>query len=63
MHGQQEHNQNLVIEPDSVMMEDGTFQAFVKPKQVTIFMMMLTGTTNKMVRLSPCFSTVAVEFF
>jgi len=54
----------MVVGPDSIMIEDGTFHAFVKPKKaVSTFITCLTGITNDMVATAPPFSTVAVNFF
>ena len=54
----------MAVDPDSDVIEDGTFQSFVKPKkQVFTFITMLTGIANEMVASAPSFSMVAVEFF
>ena len=54
----------MVVGPDSIMMEDGTYQSLVKPKkQISNFITMLTGISNEMVAAAPPFSTVAPEFF
>ena len=54
----------MVVGPDSVMVEDGTFQALVKPrKNISNFITMLTGISNEMVAEAPLFSTVVEDFF
>lgn len=54
----------MLVGPDGVMLEDGTFQTFSKPnKAVSTFITMLTSITNEMVASAPCFSTVANDFF
>jgi hypothetical protein len=54
----------MMVGHDSVMIEDATFQALVKPKkQISTFITILTGITNEMVATAPSFSTAAVDFF
>lgn len=54
----------MLVGPDGVMLEDGSFQAFSRPnKAVSTFITMLTSITNEMVAAAPSFSTVATDFF
>jgi DNA polymerase III epsilon subunit-like protein len=54
----------MLVGPDGVMLEDGTFQTFSKPnKAISTFITMLTSITNEMVASAPCFPTVATDFF
>ena len=52
------------IGSDSVMIEDGTFQSFVRPrKQISNFITILTGIDDEMVAIAPPFATVAQQVF
>jgi DNA polymerase III epsilon subunit-like protein len=54
----------MVLGPDGIFLEDGSFDALVKPtKQVTTFITSLTGITNEMVAGAPPFRWVINEFF
>jgi DNA polymerase III epsilon subunit-like protein len=54
----------MVVGPDSVMIEDGTFQSLVRPhKKVLPIISNITGITNEMLATAPSFPTVAVAFF
>ncbi len=54
----------VIVGSDSVMIEDGTFQSFVRPrKQISNFITILTGIDDEMVAMAPPFATVAQQFF
>lgn len=54
----------LIIGPDSIMIEDGTYQTFAMPgKKISTPIAMLTGITDEMVESAPSFTTVVGEFF
>ena len=54
----------VLVGPDGVMIEDGTFHTLVKPnKAISTFITMLTSITNEVVASAPPFSTVANDFF
>jgi DNA polymerase III alpha subunit (gram-positive type) len=51
----------MVLGPDGIFLEDGSFDALVKPtKQVTTFITSLTGITNEMVAGAPPFNGLSL---
>ena len=54
----------VVLSPDGIQLEDGTFSSFVKPERnIPSPVTQITGITNEMVSSAPPFPDVAKDFF